>query len=88
MGMARRVAAFLTANLRHYNGLPVECVIADGAIGGVAEAARCAEQFRKAGVVGGAAHYAEPPCGNPLLRSAGPGGSEHIDGSAANPTPF
>jgi L-fucose isomerase len=50
MGMARRVAAFLTENLRHYNGLPVECVIADSTIGGVAEAARCAEQFRKAGV--------------------------------------
>jgi L-fucose isomerase len=50
MGMARRVAAFLSANLRHYNGLPVECVIADTTIGGVAEAARCAEQFRKAGV--------------------------------------
>ena len=50
MGMARRVAAFLSANLRHYNGLPVECVIADRTIGGVAEAAACAEQFRKAGV--------------------------------------
>lgn len=50
MGMARRVAAFLSANLRHANGLPVECVIADSTIGGVAEAARCAEQFRKAGV--------------------------------------
>ena len=50
MGMARRVAAFLTANLRHSNGLPVECVIADTCIGGVAEAARCAEKFRKAGV--------------------------------------
>ena len=50
MGMARRVAAFLGENLRHYNGLPVECVIADRTIGGVAEAAACAEQFRKAGV--------------------------------------
>ncbi len=50
MGMANRVAAFLSANLRHYNGLPVECVIAESTIGGVAEAARCAEQFRKAGV--------------------------------------
>src|SRR5215218_6101351 len=50
MGMARRVADFLSANLRHYNGLPVECVIAESTIGGVAEAARCAEQFRKAGV--------------------------------------
>ena len=29
MGMANRVAAFLSANLRHYNGLPVECVIAE-----------------------------------------------------------
>jgi L-fucose isomerase len=50
MGMARRVAAFLSENLRHYNGLPVECVIAERTIGGVAEAALCAEQFRKAGV--------------------------------------
>lgn len=50
MGMARRVAEFLSTNLRHYNGLPVECVIADRTIGGVAEAALCAEQFRKAGV--------------------------------------
>lgn len=50
MGMAHQVAAFLSANLRHANGLPVECVIAESTIGGVAEAARCAEQFRKAGV--------------------------------------
>ena len=50
MTMARNVAKFLTENLRHFNGLPVECVIADSTIGGVAEAARCAEQFRKAGV--------------------------------------
>jgi L-fucose isomerase len=32
------------------NGLPVECVIADSCIGGVAEAAATAEKFRKAGV--------------------------------------
>jgi len=50
MNMARNVAAFLSQNLRHYNGLPVECVIADTTIGGVAEAAATAEQFRKAGV--------------------------------------
>lgn len=50
MNMARAVAQFLSENLRHYNGLPVECVIADTTIGGVAEAARTAEQFRKAGV--------------------------------------
>jgi len=50
MGMARGVAEFLSKNLRHYNGLPVECVIADTTIGGVAEAARTAEKFRREGV--------------------------------------
>ena len=40
MDMARNVARFLGENLRHSNGLPVECVIADTCIGGVAEAAR------------------------------------------------
>ncbi len=32
MGMARRAAAFLEKNLRHPNGLPIECVIADTCI--------------------------------------------------------
>lgn len=50
MNQAQAVAGLITANLRHYNGLPVECVIADSTIGGVAEAARCAEKFRKEGV--------------------------------------
>ena len=50
MTMARNVAAFLSEKLRHYNGLPVECVIADSTIGGVAEAAACAEKFRREGV--------------------------------------
>ncbi len=50
MDMAKATAAFLSANLRHYNGLPVECVIADTTIGGVAEAARCADKFRREGV--------------------------------------
>lgn len=50
MTMAQAVANLFAQNLRHYNGLPVECVIADSTIGGVAEAARCAEKFRKAGV--------------------------------------
>ena len=36
-------------NLRHPNGEPVECVIADTCIGGVAEAAACAEKFARAG---------------------------------------
>jgi len=50
MGMASNVARFLSENLRHPNGLPVECVIADQCIGGVAEAAMAAEKFRKENV--------------------------------------
>ena len=50
MNMAKNVAAFLSENLRHANGLPVECVIADRTIGGVAEAALCAEKFAHQGV--------------------------------------
>jgi L-fucose isomerase len=50
MGMARGVAALLTENVRHACGLPVECVIADSTIGGVSEAAACAEQFKREGV--------------------------------------
>ncbi len=50
MNMARSVAKFLSENLRHPNGMPVECVIADTTIGGVAEAARAAEKFAREGV--------------------------------------
>jgi L-fucose isomerase len=50
MAMARTVAEFLTQNLRHANGLPVECVIADTCIGGVAEAAQTAAKFEREGV--------------------------------------
>jgi len=50
MGMAKAAAAFLEKNLRHPNGLPVECVVADTCIGGVAEAAECADKFAHAGV--------------------------------------
>ena len=50
MGMAQAAAEFLEKNLRHPNGLPVECVIADSCIGGVAEAAEAAEKFRREGV--------------------------------------
>lgn len=50
MNQAKAVAAFLSANLRYPNGQPVECVIADTCIGGVAEAARTAEKFARAGV--------------------------------------
>lgn len=50
MAMAQATARFLSENLRHYNGLPVECVIADTTIGGVAEAAQAAEKFAREGV--------------------------------------
>ena len=50
MTMARNAARFLSDSLRHANGLKVECVIADACIGGVAEAARAAEKFRREGV--------------------------------------
>src|SRR6266487_3970255 len=50
MALAHAVADLLTANLHHPNGQRVECVIADTNIGGVAEAAACAEKFARAGV--------------------------------------
>ncbi|MDQ0111884.1 L-fucose isomerase [Paenibacillus harenae] len=50
MNMAIATAELLSANLRYPNGEPVECVIADTCIGGVAEAAACADKFAKAGV--------------------------------------
>jgi L-fucose/D-arabinose isomerase len=50
MLMAKNAAKFLSDNLRHSNGLNVECVIADTCIGGVAEAAECAEKFSREGV--------------------------------------
>ncbi len=42
MALALAVARLLTDTLRHPSGLPVECVIADGTIGRVAESAACA----------------------------------------------
>lgn len=50
MDMARSAAALISSTLRHRDGSAVECVIADTCIGGVAEAAACAEKFRKEGV--------------------------------------
>ena len=50
MGMARSLADFLTKNLRHPNGMEVECVKADTTIGGVAQSAECAEKFIKENV--------------------------------------
>ena len=45
MEMARSVARLYSENLRYIDGAPVECVIADTTIGGVAEAAACACKF-------------------------------------------
>jgi len=50
MGMARAAAAFLTASLRYPDGTPVECVVPDDCIGGVVEAGRAADLFRREGV--------------------------------------
>ena len=50
MGMALAAKKLIEENLRHPCGLPVECVIADTTIGGVKEAADCAEKFAREGV--------------------------------------
>lgn len=50
MDLAKATAALITGTLKHACGLPVECVIADTCIGGVAEAAQTAEKFKKEGV--------------------------------------
>jgi L-fucose isomerase len=49
-GLAERVARLYSETLRYPDGSPVECVIADTCIGGVKEAADCAEKFEKEGV--------------------------------------
>jgi L-fucose/D-arabinose isomerase len=50
MGMAETTARLLREDLRHASGVPVEVVLADTCIGGVSEAARCAEKFKREGV--------------------------------------
>jgi len=45
MKMAQNVAALYEKELRYPDGTPVECIIADSCIGGVAEAAACAKKF-------------------------------------------
>lgn len=50
MAMANSAAAFISSKLKYPNGKPVECIIADGCIGGVSEASACAEKFRKENV--------------------------------------
>lgn len=50
MNMARAAAGLIEETLRFPSGEKVECVISDTSIGGVADAARCAEQFSREGV--------------------------------------
>ena len=50
MQQAQAVAALIAAELRYPDGTPVECVIADTCIGGVKEAADCADKFKAANV--------------------------------------
>jgi len=50
MRMAHAVAKLYLSQLRYSDGSPVDCVIADGCIGGIAEAAACAEKFERSGV--------------------------------------
>lgn len=50
MDLAKAAAKFIEENLRFPSGEKVECVIADTCIGGVAEAAMCANKFKKEGV--------------------------------------
>lgn len=45
MSMARAAAALISDTLRYPDGTPVQCVLADGTIGGGAEAAACAAKF-------------------------------------------
>lgn len=50
MEMAKAAARLIESSLRFPSGEKVECVISDTTIGGVADAARCADQFKREGV--------------------------------------
>ena len=50
MQMAKMAAGLIESALKYPDGTPVECVIADTCIGGVAEAAATADKFSKEGV--------------------------------------
>lgn len=50
MAMAQATKIFLEENVKYFNGEPVQVVIADTCIGGVAEANLAAEKFKKEGV--------------------------------------
>ncbi len=50
MALAGAAASLIEKEVRHANGHAVECVITDTCIGGVAEAAACAEKFERENV--------------------------------------
>ena len=50
MQMAHAVATLYAESLTYPDGTAVECILADNTIGGVAEAAACAEKFSREGV--------------------------------------
>lgn len=50
MAQAKAAAKLISSSLRYPNGKKVECVIADTCIGGVAEAAACADKFARENV--------------------------------------
>ena len=50
MNMAKAAQKLLTENLKYSNGEPVKVIISSTTIGRVAEAAQCADEFKKAGV--------------------------------------
>lgn len=50
MDMAKAAAKLIETHLRFPSGEQVECVIADTTIGGVVDAAECADKFKKEGV--------------------------------------
>ena len=50
MDMAKAAAKLISSNVCYPDGTPVQCVIADTCIGGVAEAAACADKFSRENV--------------------------------------
>lgn len=50
LNMAKSAANLITKKIRHSNGMPVECVIADTCIGGISESVKADEKFEKEGV--------------------------------------
>lgn len=51
MNMAKAAAELISSKVRHASGEPVECVIADTTIGGIAESAACNDKFSRENVI-------------------------------------